>query len=708
MRPAHVLAFVLATLAPAAWSATGPVRDQHVEVELVSDVAAIVPGRALTVALRVNHDEHWHTYWKNPGDAGLQTEIAWKLPDGFSAGQIRWPVPEITDTSGLKTYGFGGVIYLLVDIATPANLKAGTTVTLNATATWLMCKEACIPGEAAVSLELPVANEPGAGTRWSAGIAAARAALPPPPPADLSLKAYRNGNDITLVIDSSRDLNPGAGEFYFFDDRGFVEAGLDQPVERAARQVKIGLVETDYAKRPAKLSGLLRAGGGWFPGGAEVFEVSFDVLDARGHVLTPDTDPSVKSQTMTPSPEGAGVSFGKVLVLAFLGGLILNLMPCVFPVIGIKIMGFVNQAGEARGRIVMHGLVFTAGVLVSFWILSGLLLVLRAGGAELGWGFQLQSPVFVYVLTVLLFMFALSMSGLFEIGGSLIGAGAGLQAKSGFGGTFFSGVLATVVATPCAAPMLAPALGAALSLPAFESIVTFTMIALGLAAPYMLLSAFPAAIRMLPRPGAWMETLKQAMAFLLYGTVAYLVWVLAAQVDGDGFLSLLFGLVAVGVAGWVLGHWGTLARTRGVRRTAQVVSALLLAGGFVYGMPGTGEPAADDIAWEPWSAARVAELVKEGRPIYVDFTARWCVTCQANKKLVFGSGEARAFFAKHRIATLRGDWTNRDGAITAELARWNRSAVPFNLVYLPGAEPKPLPEVLTAGIVLDAFAALEK
>jgi thiol:disulfide interchange protein DsbD len=230
----------------------------------------------------------------------------------------------------------------------------------------------------------------------------------------------------------------------------------------------------------------------------------------------------------------------------------------------------------------------------------------------------------------------------------------------------------------------------------------------GLAAPYMLLSAFPAAIRLLPRPGAWMDTFKQAMAFLLYATVAYLVWVLAAQVDGDGFLSLLFGLVLVGVAGWVLGHWGTLTRSRVVRRTAQVVAAVLLFGGFVYGMPETSEPAADDITWEPWSAARVDELVKEGRPVYVDFTARWCVTCQANKKLVFGSGEVRAYFAKHKIATLRGDWTNRDGAITAELARWHRSAVPFNLVYLPGTEPKPLPEVLTAGIVLDAFAELEK
>ncbi|HEY5552612.1 MAG TPA: protein-disulfide reductase DsbD domain-containing protein [Opitutaceae bacterium] len=698
MNPARILALLVLLLAPVAQTGAAPVRDQHVEVELVPSVAAIVPGQTFTVALRINHDDHWHTYWQNPGDAGLATELVWKLPEGFTAGPIRWPVPDITDTSGLKTYGYGGVIHLLVDIAAPATLRPGTNVTLAATATWLMCKEACIPGEAEVALELSVAIDAGTDPKWSTDIAAARAALPPPA-TDLALKAWRSGKDITLVIDAARDLNPGARDLYFFDNQGFVEAGIEQTSQRSQRQVRIDLVETDYAKQPAKLSGLLRANGGWFAGGAEVFEVSFDVVDGA---------PPAVAGTTGSAADGAATGLAKVLVFAFLGGLILNLMPCVFPVIGIKIMGFVNQAGEARGRVVMHGLVFTAGVLVSFWVLSGLLLVLRSGGAELGWGFQLQSPVFVYVLTVLLLVFGLSMSGVFEIGGSLIGVGSGLQAKSGFGGTFFSGVLATVVATPCAAPMLGPALGAALSLPPFESVLTFTVIALGLAAPYMLLSAFPAAIRLLPRPGAWMETFKQAMAFLLYATVAYLVWVLAAQVDGDGFLSLLLGLVVVGIAGWVLGHWGTLSRSRGVRRTAQVVTAVLLVGGFVYGMPKTGPAAPDDITWEPWSAARVAELVKEGRPIYADFTARWCVTCQANKKLVFGSGEVRAFFAKHRIATLRGDWTNRDGAITAELQRWNRSAVPFNLAYLPGAEPIPLPEVLTAGIVLDAFASLEK
>lgn len=690
-------AFVFLFMMPAVLgvaNAAGPVRDQFVEAELVSEVAAVVPGKPFTVALRLKHDPHWHTYWVNPGDAGLATEIAWKLPAGFSAGPIKWPPPDITDTSGLKTYGYGGEIFLLVEITPPTSLGTGTTVSLGADASFLMCEEACIPGETSLSLELPVASEEGTNPKWSAAIATARAALPGVA-TDLTARGYRTGKKITLVVDLARDLNPGATGFYFFDDKGFVEAGIDQTVQRSQRQVRIALVQTDYAKNPTELSGLIRAEGGWFASGGEFLEIKFPVVDGAAPMLAGEAPPGGETQGLA-----------TVLLFAFVGGLILNLMPCVFPVIGIKIMGFVNQAGEERGRVVMHGFVFTAGVLISFWVLSGLLLILRSGGAELGWGFQLQSPVFVYGLTALLLVFGLSMSGVFEIGGSLIGTGVGLQAKSGFGGTFFSGVLATVVATPCAAPLLGPALGAALSLPPFESVLTFTVIALGLAAPYLLLSAFPGAIRLLPRPGPWMETFKQAMAFLMYGTVAYLVWVLAAQVDGDRFLSLLLGLVAVSVAVWVLGRWGAISRSGAVRRIAYVVTAVILVGGFTFGMPRSGPRAPDEISWEPWSTARVAELVGAGRPIYVDFTARWCVTCQANKKLVFGSGEVREFFKKHNVATLRADWTNRDGAITAELARWNRSAVPFNLVYLPGKVAKPLPEVLTAGIVLEAFAPL--
>jgi thiol:disulfide interchange protein/DsbC/DsbD-like thiol-disulfide interchange protein len=675
---------------------TGAVRDRHVEAELVPAVAAVVPGSTFTVGLRLQHDPHWHTYWVNPGEGGLPTEVFWSLPDGFTAGPIRWPLPEITDTGGILTYGYEGEIYLLVDLTAPADLTPGTTARLAAEVTWLMCKEACIPGGANLALELPVAAEAGPHPRWGAAIAQAETRIPPRREG-VRAHAYRQNRDLTLVVEIDGSTNHDPGALYFFAATPTVDVGAPQSVRPLGEgRWAISTRLAAYAGEPSSLPGVLHAPQGLPLDGAPravELEVPLTVGPPPAHVIG-----------ALATGGGAPRGMLAILGLALLGGLILNLMPCVFPVIGIKIMGFVNQAGEERSRVVLHGLVFTAGVLVSFWALTALLLALRSGGAQLGWGFQLQSPGFVFVLTVVLLLFGLSMSGVFEVGGSLIGAGSRLQAKSGFGGSFFSGVLATVVATPCAAPFLAPALGAALALPAGASFATFTAIALGLSLPYLLLSAFPAAIKLLPRPGMWMETFKQGMAFLLYATVGYLVWVLAGQVEGDKFLSTLLALVVIAIAAWVYGRWTAPVRSPMVRRAGWAAAALLLAGGFVYGMPRTAAPADDDVVWEVWSEQRVRELVAAGRPVYVDFTARWCVTCQANKRVVFASSEVRRHFREAGVAALRADWTNRDDTITRALAELGRSAVPVNLVYLPGrAEPQLLPELLTPGIVLDAL-----
>jgi thiol:disulfide interchange protein DsbD len=412
--------------------------------------------------------------------------------------------------------------------------------------------------------------------------------------------------------------------------------------------------------------------------------------------LTPATAAATKHTAAAP----AGLL--ATLPLAFIGGLILNLMPCVFPVLGLKIMGFVNQAGADRKKITLHGLTFTAGVLSSFWTLAAALAVLRAGGGELGWGFQLQSPPFVFGLAAVMLVFALSMSGVCEFGGSVMGAGAGLQMQSGYRGSFFTGVLATVVATPCSAPFLAPALGVALVMPMVQAFMVFTTIAIGLSTPYLLLSVFPQAVRLLPRPGAWMETFKQAMAFPLYATAGYLIWVLSAQTSESGSLMVIFGLTLIAMATWLYGRYATPGAKPLARRIGVFGGLLLLGAGVFLGWPRA--KSAGDLEWETWSPARVAELQAAGKPVYVDFTARWCATCQANKKVVFGSAEVRRRFKELGVVILRGDWTNRDALITAELARWNRSAVPFNLVYRAGVtEPLPLPELLTPGMVLNAF-----
>ncbi len=491
-------------------------------------------------------------------------------------------------------------------------------------------------------------------------------------------------------------------DLHFFADDNLVGYDLPQTVSSDGQGgfVLTLKIAADADANAAELRGVLAAKNGWRADG------SLPALRVESPFVT-DEITAAGLETTTPA---ATTGLAGTLALAFIGGLILNLMPCVFPVLGIKILGFVNQAGSDQRKVVMHGITFTLGVLLSFWALAGALAILRAGGDQLGWGFQLQSAGFVFALTVLLLVFALNMSGVFEFGLGATGVGAGLQMKDGYAGSFFTGVLATVVATPCSAPFLAPALGAALALPTTESFVIFTAIALGLSAPYLLLSLFPAAIKVLPRPGAWMETFKQFMAFPLYATVGYLVWVLAGQVSEPAFLITLFSLVLIALAAWFYGRWNAPGATAGRARFGLASGAVLLVAGLWLGWPAAPAQAATEgetgytLTWEDWSPAAVEKYQAEGRTIYVDFTARWCFTCQTNKAAVFGSAEVLRYFAEHNIVALKADWTNKDPRITAELAKYQRSAIPFNLIWLPGhTEPIILPELLTPGIVLGAL-----
>lgn len=719
MKPRLVL--LLAALAFVAQAFGLPFAEKHVAASLVAESDALVPGQTTTVALRLVHEEHWHTYWKNPGEAGLPTTISWKLPPGFAAGPIQWPAPAITDTGGVLTLGYGGDLLLLVDITAPANLPTGEPITLQARADWLMCKESCVPGNAKLSLTLPVAATAAPDAQWSARIAAARAAVPPTTD-QLVAHAYRQGRELTIRVEPRGSTVLAAGPVAFFAGDAAVETQALQPAHQTGATLDFTVRQSESAGSPTELNGLLIAPEGWWPGGPKAVEIQIPVTDGPAPTLTPAANTTSPTSAVAPAqaptnPVAAKTGLLGLLGLAFVGGAILNLMPCVFPVLGIKILGFVQQAGEDRAKVKLHGIAFSAGVLVSFWILAVLLLVLRpaAGGAEHGWGFQLQNPGFVFALAVVMLTFGLSLSGVFEIGGSLIGTGSALQAKSGLSGSFFSGVLATVVATPCSAPFLGVALAGALTLPAAQSLLVFSMIALGLSAPYLVLSIFPQFIRLLPRPGAWMETFKQFMAFPLYATSGFLLWVLAAQLRDDyfGFLFALLALTVIAFATWVFGRWAAPHRERRTRWTAMATAALLIAGGLFLGWPRTPADAATTAAagsaaiphpeWQPWSAEAVAQLRAEGRIIYVDFTARWCVTCQVNKGLVFSSTEVLKTFHERKVATLRADWTNQDPKITAELQRFNRAAVPMNLVYLPGrAEPVLLPEVLTPGLVLDA------
>jgi thiol:disulfide interchange protein DsbD len=646
----------------------------------------------------MEHEPHWHSYWVNAG-TGYPTKLKWDLPAGWSAGDIQWPTPIlIKDSHGTVTgHGYKDVLYLQVPITPSADARPGSTVALKAAASWLMCADICIPGKQDVELTLPVSASP---SQPDTAVQSEIAKMPMPhDAAGWKVAAARGDKAVTLQVAGNETL----GDPHFFSEDEFIQYDAPQDIATKGSRATLQLPLADDPQVPGRLVGVLayEDGTGHYRG--LKVDVPFTSADQAAALIGGAViDGTVSGAGGSGAqPRAAGALSLRILVLALIGGLILNLMPCVFPVLGIKVVGFVNQAGGDRRKVTMHGLAFTAGVVLSFWVLAAALAALRAGGSELGWGFQLQSAAFVFSLSVIMLVFAMSLSGVFEFGLRATGVGSDLQMKEGYGGSFFAGVLATVVATPCSAPFLAPALGAALALPVAQSFVVFTVIAIGLSAPYLLLSAFPKAVSLLPKPGRWMETFKQLMAFPLYATVGYLVWVLAGQTSDNGLLAVLFSLTLIAMAVWLYGRFSTSAGSA-LRSRVAVAAALALFAAALY----VGWPQARDtggVQWEPWSRARIAQLQSDERPIYVDFTARWCATCQANKKLVFGSQKVRDVFRDPNIALLKGDWTNSDPLITEELAKWGRSAVPFNLLYLPGrSEPVVLPELLTPSIVLDA------
>jgi thiol:disulfide interchange protein DsbD len=625
----------------------------HVQAELAAESSTIVPGQPFTVALHFKIAPHWHTYWRNAGDAGLATKLAWSLPPGFTASDLQWPAPKRLKVGiDIVNFGYENEAWHLAVITPPKDLPIGKPVTLKAKADWLECAEICIPGSADLSLKLTVGNKPAPAPQFSA-IQAAKKSLPILNK-NLTITATRDRQDLHLTINGI----PTGNTTTFFP---YAETLIDNATEQklTGRTLTVKLAHT--AQIPATLDGIIVSG-------SQAFEIS--------------------------TPLNTGTALLLTLIPGFLGGLILNLMPCVFPMLGIKILGFINQAGQDRKKIIRHGLSFTAGTLLTFWLLAGLLITLRAGGQQLGWGFQLQSAPFVYTLTVILFLFGLNLSGVFEIGASLIGLGANNRLNN----SFLSGMLATVIATPCAAPFLATALGAALTLNAASSLILFTAIALGFAAPYLAISVRPQLLRHLPRPGPWMENFKQLLAFPLYASAAFLIWVLAAQVTDTAFLKILLSLTLLAMAAWTHGRWARPDQ----RRT--IAALLLLTLGLLTGWPKADDDDTAHLKWQKWSPELIEQLRSEQKPVYLDFTARWCATCQTNKALVFNSREVLEKFKQLGIVPVRADWTNRDPLITKELAKHGKIAVPFNLLYLPGKDdPIQLPELLIPQIVLDAL-----
>ncbi|MCS6771398.1 MAG: protein-disulfide reductase DsbD family protein [Kiritimatiellae bacterium] len=677
-----------------------PIRDRHVEAELIAEPVSIQPGKPFWVGLLLRHDEGWHSYWRNPGDSGLATKIKWSLPPGFAAGEIQWPLPSRILTPPLASYGYEREVLLLVEIRTPPNLES-TSYIFRARAEWLMCKEICLPGRADLSLTVEVGEDPSPNPRHERLFRAAREALPREAP-DWRVEARLLNDSIELVFEHPTRTVSGAQFFPFRDDL-IVHAADQIFIRDGTKHILRIPIQTQSERPPAELEGILVAESAW-------------TADPTHRAIPVKTDLKREARIGQIPPSADGLKFpstlGASMMAAFVGGLILNLMPCVFPVISLKLLGFVSQSGWSRRRMVLHGLVFAAGVLVCFWILAGLLIALRAGGEEIGWGFQLQSPRIVLGLAALFFCLGLSLFGVFEFGLSLTTVGQELQSKSGYAGSFFSGLLATIVATPCTAPFMGAALGYALTQPPASALAIFTALGLGMAAPYVALSASPGIVRRIPKPGPWMESLKQAMGFLMMATVVWLVWVLSLQAGAAAVIRAASLFLILALSMWIAGRWGALHRQRWTRLGARAVAMLLAASALIHAFQSIGyevapeKPAHRASEWEPFSPERLAQLRREGRPVFIDFTAAWCLTCQVNKQVALRRPEVLARFREMDVALLVADWTDRNDVITRALEEFGRSGVPLYVYYPLGADSKPiiLPEILTPRVVLDAIA----
>lgn len=648
---------------------------------LIPEVTAIAPGQPFTVALKLDHPENWHSYYLNSGGVELPPSIVWKLPTGAKAAGIQWPAPEVKEGFAGKSFVYSGSPVFLIEITPPTTLSPGDTFTFSAAAKWQICETSCINESADFSLNLPVV----ASQVTDAG----------------SIELFRSAR---LRIPSN---DPKLAE---------VKAGSSKSAPNAIllQLPKMDTPPTEFIPNEAYIKALSEGGTATVNGDGVLLTLQRKLTDMIDEPIPQGNTVSgivvgskifTIPETKISAPPAEPVPFSKLLPILggmFIGGLILNLMPCVFPVIGLKIMGFVQQAGENRRSIALHGVTFALGVLASFAVLSGILFAIRTAalrnGTELkGWGYQLQDPWVVVILLLLMFILGLNMFGLFEIGASATSVGGKLQTKTGHSGSFFSGVLATVVATPCSAPFLGVAIGAAMALPAYQFFPAFGAMAMGLAMPYLTLSLMPHLVEKLPRPGAWMESFKQAMSFLLFATAGYLLWVYSGLIGQENLLAPLLGLSLIAAAAWVYGRWNLPHKSGKVRATALAITAAFAVSGTVMALPKEKQN-----LWQPWSAETVENLLSEGTPVYIDFTAQWCLTCQVNKKVAY-TDEVLALAKVKGIVFLKADKTAANPAIEAKLQELGRSAIPVNVLMIPDEEPIITPEILTPGILKELF-----
>lgn len=655
------------------------VQTEQVKATLSAEQQSVAPGQSLWVALTFSIKPGWHTYWRTPGDSGQAPRIDWVLPEGVTASELQFPPPERMAYEGdLMNFGYGGEVTMLTELKIAADAAPGTH-TLQANTMWLVCAEVCIPEEGA--LTLPLIIDPKAArvsTPAGAAIEIARAQLPQPTPWPVSFA--RDGKTLTLAAGPNGALEKATEAAFFpFDEQIIVNSA---PQNLALKDNTLSLSMTAGEAAPNKIEGVLVVEQG---------------DERRGYTVSAPV-------TAAAASSGGLLPLVVAMSFAFLGGIILNVMPCVLPVLVMKALSFMQRGTEDAAVMRRDGLAYTAGVMVTFGALVGVLLALRAAGDAVGWGFQLQSPVFVAALAYVMLILGLNLSGVFNIGGAY-GVGQELTSRGGVTGSFFTGLLAVVVATPCTAPFMGTAIGFAFTQSPLEAILIFEALALGLASPYLLLSFVPAAARMLPKPGVWMDRVKQILAFPLYGAAAWLMWVMAQQLNSTGLAAAFAAAVLIAFVAWLYGlsqQSDGKGRAWALGTAAVALIAAVALTTTLGGQPATAGTQQAGGPSEPYSTARLEALRAEGRPVFINFTAAWCITCKVNERVALSRPEVEAHFKDRNIAYLKGDWTNRNAEISAALEAVGRDGVPLYLYYAPKtASPEILPQVLTPAIVMN-------
>ncbi len=684
------LALCSAAPAAIAFESTA-VTSPRATVTLISDAAAVAPGQTFRVGLRQKLAPHWHTYWKNSGDAGSPPEIRLSVPEGATAGEIIWPGPDRFAAGPAMNYGYETEIVFPITVTVPRDATPGQPFNVSADADWLVCERECIPESGSFRLDIPVAAAPTPASddvRAAFAIADARRPVPSP----WSARLVSEGDAFALTVVGAGLTEAAVKSAYFYPASwGITDHAAPQQPSITDGTLTLALSKGQTFNPEAKADGLLA------------------LTDGGGATRWFEINPSVHAAPAGNAPTASlieSLPLWQTALFAFLGGLILNLMPCVFPVLAIKATAIAKLSGGELREVRRAGTYYTLGVLVAFTVLAAALLVVRAGGTAVGWGFQFQSPLFVAGMSWLLLAIGLNLSGVFEIGLGVTGTGYSLTQKSGHAGSFFTGLLAVVLATPCTAPFMGVAIGTALAAPVVICLLIFLAMGLGLAAPYALLSVFPALARALPRPGPWMLRLRQAMAFPMYASAAWLVWVLSQQVGDFGVLVALSGALLVALAAWIYGmaQHGT---GRGLIPRTLAAAAIVGTFGLLLQLDGAPTSAASTQAgvasanYEPFTSARLASLRKEGKPVFVNMTAAWCITCLVNERTTLSTDAVQQAFRAAGITYLKGDWTNRNPEIGAYLRSFNRDGLPFYAYYPAGGrDPVVLPPVLTESIVV--------